>query len=82
MGWPETAKRFAELVVRPVIVPDGQKSEMAVGLFVGEDCKFIMPVRFVTGTDDYEKLTEDIRQIVELAIIRAANWEKMVGEKK
>jgi hypothetical protein len=85
MGWPETAKRIAEMVVRPVVVadhPGDKKTEMGVGLFVGEECKFMMPVRFVIGTDDYEKLTEDIRQIFELAIVRAANWEKLVGANK
>lgn len=83
MGWAETAKRVSELVVRPVIVKDGEndkKPEMGVGLFVGDECKFCLPMNTVNGTNDYEKLTDDIRLVIELAIIKAWGWEKLVGQ--
>ena len=74
MGWAETARRVAEFVVRPVVVKDEpEKQEMGVGLFIGEDCRFAIP------SEAHEQLTEDLRQIVELAIIKAWGWEKLVG---
>ena len=82
MSWPETAKRVAELVVRPVIVKDGptdKKTDLGVGLFIGEECRFTMPMKEAMGAEDFEKLTDDLRQIVELAIIKAWGFERLTG---
>lgn len=72
------ARHIAERVVRPVVT-DNQKP--AVGLFIEEEAKFVIPVEFVFGTpggnglatEQFKKraqthLLEELRLVVERAV--------------
>jgi hypothetical protein len=56
--------------VRPVVLEEGKEdSEIGIGLFVNHDCKFVIPIKFVNGTNDYRKLARDLQDIVTEAIL-------------
>jgi hypothetical protein len=61
-----TAMTIAEQVVRPVKLDDGH---MGVGLYMDDHCQFVMPMQFVSGTDDVTKLLQDMRGIIRYACL-------------
>ena len=68
----DRAIKIAEQTVRPVVSPQtGNRQEQCVGLFVGEECRFLLPIRFVSGTDDCSKLLTDLRLVIQHAVERA-----------
>lgn len=72
-----TARTIAEQVVRPVWTGDHQR---AVGLYVGDESKFVIPEKFVFGIESkqaQEHLLEELRQVVEKAILQAMTLEQL-----
>jgi hypothetical protein len=65
-----TADEIAEQVVRPVKLDDGH---MGVGLYILDECKFVLPMQFVSGTDDVTRLVCDLRSIVKYACMKYAS---------
>lgn len=66
------ARAIAERVVRPVLT---EKQEPAVGLYIGEESKFVIPVSFVFGQvygrgamQGRDHLLEELRKVVEVAV--------------
>ena len=70
------AREIAERVVRPVYT---EKGEPAVGLYLGEQCRFVLPAAFVFGQGasmGRDHLLEELRKVVEEAAQDAVNWER------
>lgn len=69
------ARTIAERVVRPVLT---EKQEPAVGLYIGEESKFVIPVSFVFGQvygrgamQGRDHLLEELRKVIECAVLQA-----------
>lgn len=76
------ARTIAERVVRPVWTGDHQR---AVGLYIGEESKFVIPLQFVFGLQGdaaLDHLLEELRQVVERAILQATTLEAVAGAHK